>query len=127
MFKVGDRVMQTTDCTNTLKGSVYPIAMNKSGELCLEIAPGDFGCTCSGQWKLVESSNNIIMSNLVEKFALAVMTEPNKSLRKAGITNGDNLLTEEGQRVFLSWLLSKNAAEFKTEVVDPILAEEEKK
>jgi hypothetical protein len=68
--------------------------------------------------------NNKIM-NTLEKFSLAFKKEPEKSYRKAGITNGDDLLTDEGTKVFLSYLLTKHP-EFKTEVVDGILAEETK-
>ena len=62
---------------------------------------------------------------LKEKFVLAITPEPQKSFRKAGITNGDDLLTEEGSRVFLSWLLTKNAEDFKKEVVNDLLKEKE--
>lgn len=65
--------------------------------------------------------------SLIEKFTLALTPEPQKSFRKAGITNGDDLLTSEGQEVFLSWLLqTKFAEEFKTAVVDDILKEKKK-
>lgn len=62
------------------------------------------------------------MSELKEKFVLALTKEPQKSFRKAGITDGDNLLTTEGQQVFLTWLLNnKFSDEFKKDVVDDIL------
>ncbi len=67
--------------------------------------------------------------SIQEKFVLAFKSEPEKTFRKTGITNGDDLLTDEGQKVFLSWLLKKNQDEFKKEVADEILAdiENEKK
>lgn len=61
--------------------------------------------------------------NITEKFKLFITPEPKKSFRKAHITNGDDFLTDEGQRVFLVWLLNKHADEFKTDIVDGILAE----
>lgn len=64
--------------------------------------------------------------DLKEKFLLGIKSEPQKSFRKAGITNGDDMLTQEGSQVFLVWLLEKHGAEFKKEVVDSILEEEEK-
>ena len=64
--------------------------------------------------------------NIKEQFLLAITAEPQKSFRKAGITNGDDLLTDDGQKVFLSWLLKQNQDTFKKEVVDPILADIEK-
>ena len=62
--------------------------------------------------------------SLKEKFALVLTSEPFKSFRKKGITNGDNILTSDGRDIFLSYLLEKNKDAFKTEVVD--LIEEEK-
>jgi len=53
--------------------------------------------------------------------------EPQKSFRKAGITNGDDILTEDGEKVFMSWLLhSKFAEEFKKDVVQDMLDEQKK-
>lgn len=67
------------------------------------------------------------MSTLTEKFALALTSEPQKTFRKVGITNSDNLLTEEGTKVFLAWLLnSKFGDEFKKDVADDMLKELEK-
>jgi hypothetical protein len=66
--------------------------------------------------------------NIKEKFVLALTKEPQKSFRKAGITNGDDLLTDDGQNIFLSWLLhEKHADEFKTQVVDGLLQDQKKK
>lgn len=62
--------------------------------------------------------------DLKEKFALTLTSEPYKSFRKARITNGDDLLTDDGMRIFLSWLLKKNADAFKLEVVDEIVKED---
>jgi len=62
--------------------------------------------------------------NLKEKFVLAITPEPKKSFRKAGVTDGDDILTEEGTEIFLTWLLHhKFAEEFKKDVVDGILKE----
>jgi len=66
--------------------------------------------------------------NLKEKFVLAITPEPQKSFRKAGITDGDDILTEEGTKIFLTWLLHhKFAEEFKKDVVEGILKEKEDK
>jgi hypothetical protein len=74
--------------------------------------------------------NNFLnkLMNLKEKFVLAITPEPQKSFRKAGITDGDDILTEEGTRIFLTWLLHhKFAEEFKKDVVEGILKEKEDK
>ena len=70
--------------------------------------------------------NNNKKMNIKDSFTLAFKQEPEKSFRKTGITNGDDFLTEDGQKVFLSWLLKKNGADFKKEVVDDLLKEIEK-
>lgn len=73
-----------------------------------------------GELELITNKKNI-MSNLKEKFAMLMKEEPDKSFFKAGITNSDYSLTEEGKGVFLEWLLKKNGDAFKSEVVDGIL------
>ena len=74
--------------------------------------------------ELINENKNM---NIKEKFVLALTKEPQKSFRKVGITNGDDILTDEGQAVFLSWLLhTKFAEEFKAEVADDMLKELEK-
>lgn len=72
------------------------------------------------------SSNSINMT-LSEKFAVAFKGEPEKSFIKAGIMNTDESLTEEGQALFLAFLLKEHGTKFKTDIVDPILAEEANK
>lgn len=69
--------------------------------------------------------NNKTNMNIKEKFIQAFLAEPEKTFRKAGITNGDGLLTEDGQNIFLSWLLKKNGEAFKAEVADELVKEEE--
>lgn len=73
------------------------------------------------------SKSKSFMASIAEKFALITKGEPEKSFIKACITGMDGLLTSEGEAVFLAWLLKKNGEAFKTEVVDPILADVEKK
>lgn len=65
--------------------------------------------------------------NLLEKFTQTLLSEPEKTFRKVGVTNGDNILTEEGQKIFLTWLLGKYGDDFKKEVVDKLVEEEKKK
>lgn len=61
------------------------------------------------------------MGNIKEKFTLAFKKEPEKSFRKAGITNGDDFLTSDGQEIFLGWLLKEHGEKFKKDVVDDLL------
>ena len=153
MFKVGDRVRfigkQSGDSIpnwathitsryikhgSVTLGKNYDIDLAKvvgllNDYIFVEYEDKDFNKVClafeSNCLELIESSDSkgVIMS-LKEKFALAFKSEPEKSFRQAGITNGDDLLTDEGQSIFLSWLLKKNGDDFKKEVVD--LLEEKK-
>lgn len=88
---------------------------------------GEVGKGKSKYYKLTTCNpiNKVVSSimGLQDKFLLSIKPEPQKSFRKAGITNGDDLLTCEGTQVFLAWLLEKNETEFKADVVDPILAQ----
>ncbi len=61
--------------------------------------------------------------NIKEAFVLALTPEPQKSFRKAGITNGDDMLTDDGAKIFLTWLLKQKQDDFKKEVVDGLLKE----
>ncbi len=72
------------------------------------------------------SSKSTTMS-LVKKFSDLFGQEPQKTFRNAGVTDSLDMLTEDGQKVFLSWLLAKNQDAFKTEVVDKIVETPDKK
>jgi len=90
-----------------------------------ECAPtGSIMAAYAGDW--LYKNNNKHNMDLKERFVLAVTPEPQKSFRKAEITDGDNLLTQDGQKIFLTWLLGKYADEFKTAVVDGLLKKEDK-
>ena len=76
---------------------------------------------------LIRKGNLIGNMNILEKFKVSLMGEPEKSFRLSGITNGDDLLTSDGTQIFLSWMLKKHGDDFKKEVVDGLLKEDEKK
>lgn len=120
-FKVGDKLRQIhSGNAPELVGQVITITEARKGWY------DSVGCSWSEEYlmenfKLVSSKTNM---NLIQKLALLMKGEPEKSFFKAGITNPDYTLTEEGKEVFMQWLLKKNGDAFKTEVVDPILAEQ---
>lgn len=89
-----------------------------------EASPGTISVVAN-QLMLVDETNKQQdkKMNIKDQFLLAITSEPQKSFRKAGVTNGDDLLTEDGQKVFLAWLLKQNQDAFKKEIVDPILEE----
>ena len=129
-FEEGDLVEQTSGCSGTSAGKKY-IVWHKSGQgLC--VGEGSDLCTCQCQWKLVQKhysskSKHMEIQSLKEKFVNLFLTEPEKTFRKAGITNGDGLLTQNGGEIFSVWLLKKFGDEFKTAVVDELVKEQEKK
>lgn len=73
------------------------------------------------------TNNKTIMSNLITIFKNITRSEPNKTFVKAGVMNEDLSLTNEGQQLFIQYLFDTYADEFKTKVVDKIVAEQEKK
>lgn len=139
-FKVGDKVKiksgidgieEFFPCEAVFKGE----STNRSDCIVVERMDGVRGSGQNGYWDFYKK--NLIylelvnkpksMSNLKEKFVNLFLTEPTKSLRKAGVVNGDNQLTTDGQEIFLNWLLQKNQEAFNTEVVQKILADDEAK
>lgn len=68
-------------------------------------------------------NSNIMSNSLLSSFKSAFLTEPEKTFRKAGVTNDDGLLTQEGLTVFLAFLLKKHGDEFKKDIVDKLLTE----
>ena len=64
--------------------------------------------------------------NIKEKFNQLFLKEPEKSFRKVGITDESDILTEDGQNIFLSWLLKQKGEQFKKEIVDKLLEEDKK-
>ena len=141
MFKIGDKVKIKVDKDHYLGNEYFPEEAIFRGDsstigcVALERLDRFAGAAQNGWWnfrkedldKLISSSETINLKdkimNLKEKFITAITPEPEKSFRKSGITDGDNLLTEDGEKVFLSWLLKKNAVDFKKEVVDDLLKE----
>ena len=138
-LKVGDRVEGKDNSFKEFKATVFSVCGDRA------TLKRDDGATGSGDyipsygngWALSNSSGwgysltllsseKPLKMNIKESFAIAFKSEPDKSFRKAKVTNGDDILTEEGQSVFLSWLLKKNGDDFKKEVVDNLLAEQEK-
>lgn len=130
-FKIGD-VIRLIDYSKyeypIYKGQSAVIVGYASGsgfDYRIQWDNGSYSCVYESNIDFNSQINQTTM-NIKEKFALAFKSEPEKSFRKAGITNGDDFLTAEGQEIFLGWLLQKHGTEFKTEVVDELLKEENK-
>lgn len=122
-FKVGDRVKRLRGkCQSAIENKIYKVVINDSGSLAIGEPRGDL-CECQHEWTLVENNilNNKTNMTTLEKFSLVFKKEPEKSFVKAGITNSDDLLTDDGQKIFLSWLLKKHGDEFNKEVVSELI------
>lgn len=122
IFKVGDaiKIKSNKRASNYSIGHKGTVTGTWSEGVYIDNGNGMYDDDC----ELINSNN---ITNMKEKFIQMFLKEPEKSFRKAGITNGDGLITEEGQTIFLSWLLGKNGEAFKTEVVDGLLLEEKDK
>lgn len=72
-----------------------------------------------------EKLTNKIMQNLRSIWNGITMSEPEKTFRKAGIIQESGELTIDGRDLFISFLLKKFGDEFKKDVVDVVLREQE--
>lgn len=62
--------------------------------------------------------------SMIDTFKKVFASEPEKTLRKAGLWDeGNNRLSNDGQVIFTQWLLGKNFEAFKTDVLEPMIAE----
>jgi len=147
-LKVGDRIKGIYNAGGTYTGTVFDIEgdiatiKRDDGKIGRGKNIPGYGCGwdinkghANGEWgaegycgriEIINQLNNKTM-NIKEKFVQAFLKEPEKTFRKLEITNGDGILTEDGQKVFLGWLLNKYGTDFKTEVCDGLLEEEKTK
>jgi hypothetical protein len=120
-FEIGNRIR----VRNTAwEGNI--ISRDNSFSPVVWLIKFDNGVTSSYYEDSLELISNKTQMNLKEQFASVFKAEPQKSFNKAGLTDSSDVLTSDGQAIFLSWLLKTNGDTFKTEVVDPILAEQTK-
>lgn len=94
--------------------------------------PGQHDCngiikSGQGRWfevnqlELIKSKGNF-MGSIRDFYKSITKSEPEKSLNKAGLTDSNDVLTNEGREVFIAYLLEQNKTAFKTAVADPIIA-----
>lgn len=129
-FEVGQRVKRVRGGSsgNTNEGDVgvvksvhgmgYGFLRLDSGVVTEEVWAGNYA--------LVENNNKItnLMQNLVQKYRLLTASEPEKSFIQAGVMNDKFELTADGKSLFETFMFEKYKNDFKTEVVEKILAEE---
>lgn len=136
-FKVGDKVRMISEHNYNGSynfggvigiakvGSIYKISEVYDKGPAYRVVGSDLS---KGPWHYMEDHFELVDSNknnmnIKEKFVTAFLSEPEKTFRKAGVTNGDGFLTEDGQKIFFAWLLKKNGGDFKKEVVDELVKE----
>jgi hypothetical protein len=145
MFKVGDRVERIKNCEigtndNFIKGDVGTIigmaayGINKYKISC-DRCPVFNNEIDARYLKLIEPTSvaksddglQNIMNSLKQRVKMMFTGEPERSFIKAGIMNENKELTQDGKDIFIDFMFEKHKAEFKTEVVDKLLEEEDKK
>ena len=113
---------------------LYYTAYKKDGTRVTEGEPDDgnvvkcYGCYEVQDLTVIKKAVTIrnFMSNIVDTFKLLITAEPQRTFIKAGIVDEKGNFTKEGEELFLQYLLSQHGADFKTTVVDAVLAEQEK-
>jgi len=129
-YNIGDRVECLANCNKGKKGTIVKICADRVYVKYDDCSEGN-SVKPSKYYKLIscDKTNNVVgktMSSLKEAFVMAFLGEPEKSFRKAGITNGDGLLNCEGRELFENWLFQQNKDKFNSDVVQPILADMDK-
>lgn len=126
-FAIGNKVECLSEKSTNYR-QIGIVTACDSEYVTVEYPNGEIGKGKFKYYKLVTCNpiNTVVskIMNLRETFVRGLMSEPEKTFRKIGITNGDNLLTVEGTELFLNWLFQKNKDAFKTEVADPIVEEQ---
>ena len=72
-----------------------------------------------------DSNNKInnLMQNLVQKYRLMMAKEPERTFIEAGVMNDKFEMTADGKALFETFLFEKFKGDFKTEIVDKLVAE----
>lgn len=124
-MKIGDKVILNCKAVQNELGQRGTIISSVREVHTVSLMSGNKDVVYSECYLLLDNEKTIM--GLKESFILAITPEPKKSFRQAGVTNGDDILTDEGTKIFLTWLLhNKYADEFKTSVIDPLLADQKK-
>ena len=132
MFKEGDKVRQTNNCSGAIAGEIYTLTYGnvygnglnvlwawKGGELKQSAS----GCSCSTYWELVEEKP---FMKTLKSLAKRLLDKDLQTLYKVDYINGEGLeLTEKGKNALLSLLFVERKAELVKEAEEE-LAEEKK-
>lgn len=155
-LNVGDRVFTNASCSE--KANNRELEPRRDGfhgtilcvhkgtnEICVKRDDGETGAGCAKSWKIyasntagfievlesaeVREEGNVLNKGVTTKIMNIFKKEPIKSLRKAGLMDGDDMPTDLGVKYFVAMMLQdpEAAKEFKEKVADPILEENKKK
>lgn len=129
-YKSGTEVFNQGYFRGQSKNHTYCWAIERTDEMSGSSQNSWWSFRKDGKLELIKKTNLSVspdkksfMQNLISSFNNLFLTEPQKSFQKAGVTDTTGMLTPDGTKVFLNWLLQTNGAAFKTAVVDPINAE----
>jgi hypothetical protein len=129
MFKVGDRVINKNRI-GTLVDNNRCVAIPRH-IFCIDYDNGAKDCIINeNEINLIQEnkSNKKFMSNIIEKARLLIKGEPEKSLIAKGITDINDILTEEGRQLFQDFLYRANKAAFVADsAVAALLSEKDDK
>jgi hypothetical protein len=103
-FKVGDKfeIIADSVCHSFKMGEIRTITHIVGEHIYSTQLGNSTGCYVTPcDIKLINNNN----TNMLEKFKLAFMSEPEKSLTQAGFIGSDGMITSDGQKIFLTWLL----------------------
>ncbi len=131
-FKVGDKVKRIKGLhIGMIPGDIGTITrINSCGGLELEeyiASSNDKGIHHENNFELLSTTNTTTIMSLNAKIKESKMKEPIKSFVKLNVTDDQGKLTSEGREAFVDWLFAnpQNQADFKKEIVDPIIKAEE--
>jgi hypothetical protein len=130
-FKVGDKVKIVSNSASHgfILGSVRIV--DGVGGSCYhstnESGYKDSGCYFYAADAVLISKKTTIMENLIKAWKNLGVTEPNKSQRAVGITDENDVVTTDGAKLFLSYLMGKDDGTFDKDVTFPLAKELEEK
>ncbi len=126
MYKVGNRIISIKGLHSGQEGVVSSICDGIS----IKYDNGDSGYEKNNPeqyYKIISCGEQnkpcAKKMSLISKLMLQLKSEPEKSFIKAGVTNADGTLTCEGKELYENWRFQQDAAQFNTDVVQPLLAQ----
>ena len=127
MFKIGDAVRCINKDANPnsrlIIGNIYIVTKVDGNRLWFD----NYNDSWSDyQFELVHLIVKEKNMNIKSVWNQIKRSEPEKTFNKLGITDENDELTAEGLSLYQNWRFQQDKAQFKTEVADPILAEQEK-